>query len=197
MWDDLLAKLTAAADAAGLVDWSWSVDSTIARAHGIGRSRGGLSTKIHQLVDGNGIPLVPLITPGQAGDSPMLLPLMRQLCVARDVGRPRTRPEAVRGDKAYSSRAIRSHLRARGIKAVIPEPDDQKGHRKRRGPRGGRPIGLDAVDYRNRNVIERNHARLKQWRGLATRVDEHAVNYRAAVRLNTVIVWTGALSDTP
>ncbi|AZS40824.1 hypothetical protein CVS54_02168 [Microbacterium oxydans] len=46
-------------------------------------------------------------------------------------------------------------------------------------------------------MIERNHARLKQWRGLATRVDEHAVNYRAAVRLNTVIVWTGALSDTP
>lgn len=68
--------------------------------HGIGRSRGGLSTKIHQLVDGNGLPLVALITPGQAGDSPMFLPLMAHLRVGRDTGRPRTRPEAVRADKA-------------------------------------------------------------------------------------------------
>jgi transposase len=49
-------------------------------------------TKIHQLVDGNGLPLVTLITPGQAGDSPMFLPLMAHLRVGRDVGRPRTRP---------------------------------------------------------------------------------------------------------
>lgn len=76
----------------------------------------------------------------------MFLPLMGHLRVGRETGRPRTRPDAVRGDKAYSSRAIRSHLRGRGIKAVIPEPDDQKGHRKRRGSRGGRPVGLDAAD---------------------------------------------------
>ena len=72
--------------------------------HAVGRSRGGLSTKIHQLVDGNGLPLVALLTAGQAGDSPMFLPLMGHLRVARPVGRPRTRPDAVRGDKAYSSR---------------------------------------------------------------------------------------------
>jgi len=165
--------------------------------HGIGRSRGGLSTKIHQLVDGNGLPLVTLVTPGQAGDSPMFLPLMGHLRVGRETGRPRTRPDAVRGEKAYSSRAIRSHLRGRGIKAVIPEPDDQKGHRKRRGSRGGRPVGLDAADYRNRNVIERGYCRIKQWRGLATRYDKLAVIYRAAVVLNTVIAWTKPLSDTP
>lgn len=105
--------------------------------HGIGRSRGGLSTKIHQLVDGNGLPLATLITAGQASDSPMFLPLMAQLRVGRDTGRPRTRLDAVRGDKAYSSRAIRGHLRDRGIKAVIPEPDDQKGHRKGREERIG------------------------------------------------------------
>lgn len=85
-----------------------------------------MSTKIHQLVDGNGLPLVTLTTPGQAGDSPMFLPLLSHLRVGRDVGRSRTRPDAVRGDKAYSSRAIRAHLRSRKIKAVIPEPDDQK-----------------------------------------------------------------------
>lgn len=82
--------------------------------HGVGRSRGGLSTKIHQLVDGNGLPLVTLVISGQAGDSPMFLPLMAQLGVGRYKGRPRTRPDEVRSDKAYSSRAIRGHLRSRG-----------------------------------------------------------------------------------
>ena len=93
----------------------------------------------------------------------MLLPLQEQLRVARAVGRPRTRPESVLGDKAYSSRAIRTHLRARGIKAVIPEPADQQGHRKRRGARGGRPVGLEAATYTGRNVIECHYAHLKQW----------------------------------
>ncbi|WP_374954141.1 IS5 family transposase [Microbacterium sp. MYb43] len=166
--------------------------------HGIGRSRGGLSTKVHQLVDGNGLPLVARITPGQAGDSPMFLPLMSShLRVGREIGRPRTRPDAVRGDKAYSSRAIRSHLRDRGIKAVISEPDDQKGHRKRRGSRGGRPVALDTADYRNRDVIERRFSHLEQWRGLATRNDKHATTYRAAVILHGIIAWTRQLSDTP
>ncbi len=156
-----------------------------------------MSTKIHQLVDGNGLPLVTLISAGQAGDSPMFLPLMAQLRVGRDVGRPRTRPDAVRGDKAYSSRAIRGHLRARGIKAVIPEPDDQKGHRKRRGSRGGRPVDLDVLDYKHRNVVERRYCHIKQWRGLATRYDKHAVIYRAGVVLNAVIAWSRQLSGPP
>src|SRR6476619_3589167 len=90
--------------------------------HGLGRSRGGLTTKIHHLVDGHGLPLVIAVAPGQAHDAPALLPLLAQLRVARRVGRPRTRPDRLRGDKAYSSRAIRAHLRERGITAVIPEP---------------------------------------------------------------------------
>ena len=143
------------------------------------------------------MPLVTLLTPGQAGDSPMFLPLMQHLRVTREQGRPRTRPDRVRADKAYSSRAIRAHLRTRGITAVIPEPDDQKGHRKRRGSRGGRPVSYDVNDYRNRNVIERRYCHLKQWRGLATRYDKHATIYRAAIILNAVIAWCRHLSDTP
>jgi len=142
-------------------------------------------------------PLVTLITPGQAGDSPILLPLMAQLRVGRDAGRTRCGPDAVRGDKAYSSRAIRGHLRSRGIKAVIPEPDDQKSHRKGRGSRGGPPVALDAVDDKNRNVIERQYCHLKQWRSLATRYEKHAIIYRAAVILNAIIAWTKQLPDTP
>lgn len=81
--------------------------------HGFGRSRGGLSTKLHHLVDGHGLPLVIVVTPGQSGDSPMLIPMLEHPRIARPVGRPRTRPDRLRGDKAYSSRAIRSHLRDR------------------------------------------------------------------------------------
>lgn len=164
--------------------------------HGCGRSRGGLSTKVHQLVDGHGLPLVTLITPGQAGDSPMLLPLLAALEVARPVGRPRTRPDRLRGDKAYSSKAIRQHLRDRGIESVIPEPRDQQGHRKRRGSRGGRPVTYDRIDYRNRNVVERGFCRLKKWRALATRYDDLAIVHRSAVVLNAVIAWTHHSGDT-
>lgn len=143
------------------------------------------------------MPLVIAVTAGQAGDSPMLLPLLAELRVTRSVGRPRTRPDAVRGDKAYSSRAIRGHLRQRGITAVIPEPSDQIGHRYRRGSRGGRPPAFDAIDYRQRNVVERHFCHLKQWRGLATRYDKLATTYRAATVLNAVIAWARHLSDTP
>jgi transposase len=145
----------------------------------LGRSRGGLSTKIHAAVDGRGRPLVIPLTPGQAGDAPMMLPLLVGLPVGRPLGRPRTRPDRVLADKAYSSRAIRAHLRARGIGSVIPEPDDQKAHRKRRGSRGGRPVTYDRNGYRGRNVIERAFNGFKHWRGLATRYDKHATVYAA------------------
>ncbi len=127
----------------------------------------------------------------------MLIPLLEQLRVARPSGHPRTRPDRVRGDKAYSSRAIRQHLRDRGIQAVIPQPSDQIGHRLRRGSRGGRPVSYDRDDYRNRNVVERRLAALKQWRGIATRYDKLATVYRSAAVFTAVIAWTQHLGDTP
>ena len=158
--------------------------------HALGRSRGGVSTKIHQLVDGQGRPLVVILTPGQAGDSPMLAPLLTHLSVARlGPGRPRTRPEAVIGDKAYSSRAIRAQLRARRVTAVIPQPADQIAHRKRRGSAGGRPPTFDAETYKGRNVIERSFNDHKQWRGLATRYDKLASIYRGGVVLRAITIW--------
>ena len=158
--------------------------------HALGRSRGGVSTKIHQLVDGRGRPLVIALTPGQAGDSPMLQPLLSHLAVARvGPGRPRTRPDAVIGDKAYSSRAIRSDLRSRRIKTVIPQPSDQIRHRQRRGSAGGRPPTFDATTYKCRNVIERSFNDHKQWRGLATRYDKLARVYRGGVVLRAITIW--------
>jgi transposase len=191
------ARLAAAAAA---TQGAWS-NYTNLRAepadHAVGRSRGGLSTKIHQLVDGAGLPLVVLVTPGQAGDSPMFEPLMAQLRIARPTGRPRTRPDVLLGDKAYSSRAIREYLRGRGITAVIPEPDDQKQHRHRRGSRGGRPPGFNTARYKGRNVVERGFNNTKQWRGLATRYDRLAIVYRGAAVLRAITLWLKRLGDAP
>jgi transposase len=158
--------------------------------HAIGRSRGGLTTKTHALVDGRGLPLVIALTPGQAGDSTALRQLLAELRVPRlGPGRPRSKPQALRGDKAYSARAHRAHLRSRGIAAVIPEPSDQIGHRKNKGSRGGRPVAFDAADYKNRNVVERAFNHLKNWRGLATRYDKHALVYRGGVVLASILLW--------
>jgi len=157
-----------------------------------------LTSKIHHLVDGLGRPLVVLVSAGQANDAPVFEHLLAHLKVTRgSPGAPRTRPDRVRADKAYSSRAIRAELRRRGITAVIPEPSDQITHRKRRGSRGGRPPAFDAADYKGRNVIERGFNNTKQWRGLATRYDKLAVVYRGAAVLRAITVWAAHLSDTP
>jgi len=104
-------------------------------------------------------------------------------------GRPRTRPRRVIADKAYSSRAIRAHLRRRGIAATIPVPADQAAHRNRRGSAGGRPPVFDRNAYAQRNVVERCINRLKQWRGLATRFHKRARYYRATVQLASILLW--------
>ena len=120
----------------------------------------------------------------------MLKWLLADLAVARSgPGRPRTRPDAVLGDKAYSSRANRDLLRTRRVKAVIPQPADQIAHRRNRGSAGGRPPAFDAATYRGRNVIERSFNDHKQWRGLATRYDKLAAIYRGGVVLRAITLW--------
>jgi hypothetical protein len=122
----------------------------------LGRSRGGLTSKIHLAADIRCRPISRVTTAGHRHDSLAFEPVMAGIRIRRrGRGRPRTRPGRVLGDKAYSSRAIRSHLRRRRITAVIPEPADQAGHRRRKGSRGGRPVAYDTVDYRQRNVVER------------------------------------------
>ena len=131
-----------------------------------------------------------IVSPGQAADSPVLPMLLDQLRMPRrGPGRPRTRPTRLRADKAYSSRGHRALLRTRGITAVIPEPADQAGHRRRKGSRGGRPVSYDTADYRHRNVIERFFNRMKNWRGLATRYDKHALTYRGGLILAAILDW--------
>ncbi|MFJ2823740.1 IS5 family transposase [Streptomyces toxytricini] len=210
-WEKILASVLAVADADDDIDWTVSVDSTVVRAHqhaagarkggatrsgepadhALGRSRGGLTTKVHLAADGGARPLAFTVTAGQAGDAPAFETVMARIRVPRTgPGRPRTRPFAVLADRAYSSRAIRKHLRRPGIRAIIPQPSDQIGHRLRRGRLGGRPPGFDREAYKQRNTVERCINRLKQWRGLATRTDKLAIAYQAALHLAGILIWT-------
>ncbi|CAN3985824.1 Mobile element protein [Kitasatospora purpeofusca] len=122
--------------------------------------------------------------------------MLAKLRVRGPVGRPRTRPDAVAGDKAYSSRGNRSHPRKRNIKAVIPEKRDQAANRKKKGTRGGRPVGHDAELYKERNTVERLINRLKAWRGIATRFDKTPESYLAGLHLRASMIWIKDLTKT-
>jgi transposase len=115
---------------------------------------------------------------------------MGQLAIRRrGLGRPRTRPGAAMGDKAYSSAANRTYLRKRRIKAVIPVKEDQKNHRQRRGSTGGRPPSFDRDRYRERNTVERCYSKLKQFRAVATRYDKRKQIYQGTIDVASIRIW--------
>lgn len=132
-----------------------------------------------------------MLTPGQRHDSTQLEPVLDAIRVPRPGGRggPRKRPAHLIADKGYSYARCRRLLRRRGIAHTIPERTDQ---RDRRAHRPGRKLAFDRERYRRRNVVERCVNRLKQWRGIATRFEKRAANFRAMAVLAAIVIWLDA-----
>jgi transposase len=156
----------------------------------LGRSRGGLTTKIHLVADRRCRPIARLTSPGQHADCSKFIALMESIRIRRrGVGRPRTKPARVLADKAYSSRANRHYLRRRGIKAVIPIKKDQAAHRANRGSKGGRPPVFDRQAYKERNTVERCVNKLRQFRAVATRYDKREAIYQGTIDVASIRIW--------
>lgn len=137
-----------------------------------------------------------MVTPGQRHDSTQLEAVLDAIRVPRPGGRgrPRKRPDHLLADKGYSYPRCRALLRRRGIPHTIPERSDQ---RERRARRPGRPLAFDRERYRRRNIVERCFNRLKQWRGVATRFEKRADNYRAMLTIASLMLWLADSPDTP
>src|SRR4249919_4246942 len=132
----------------------------------IGRSRGGLTTKIHALVDALGNPVNLMLTPGQDHDLACAQPLLEN-----------ADPGALLGDKAYDADAFIGMLDQRAITPVIPPRANRKENRD-----------CDFALYCERNLIERFFNKIKHYRAIATRYDKLAQNFLAAVQLVAAII---------
>jgi len=129
-----------------------------------------LTTKIHACVEGLGQLVACLLTGGQVHDVTQASALLTNIV-----------PEAVLADKAYDTDALLMHIVAIGAKAVIPPKANRKVQRH-----------FDRHQYRNRNLIERFFAQIKQFRRVATRYDKRADNYLAGVKLASARIWMRA-----
>jgi transposase len=137
----------------------------------MGRSRGGLTTKIHALVDANGLPIALKLTPGQAHDGRSAADMLE------GIGEDQT----LLADRAYDSDALRQGLAARGAWANVKPMPNRKN-----------VPAFSPFLYRYRNLVERFFNKLKHFRAVATRFEKHAENYLALIKLAAIRIWLRA-----
>jgi transposase len=163
------------------------LDTTIVRVHqhgacakrtantNVGRSRGGLTTKTHAVVDANGLPICLALSAGQDHDSRLATRLLTRL----------SHDSVLLADRAYDSDAIREFVRQRGAWANIPPKRNRR-----------EAICFSPYLYRARNHVERFFNRIKHCRRIATRYDKLAANYLAFVKLAAIRLWLGVYEST-
>ena len=134
----------------------------------MGRSRGGLTTKVHALTDARGLPIKLALTPGQAHDAKGAALLLTDL----------PHGAIVLGDKAYDADWIRETIEAQGAAPNIPDKINRK-HRH----------CFSKTLYKERNHVERFFNRIKHFRRVATRFEKHAANYLAMIKLAAIRIW--------
>ncbi len=133
----------------------------------MGRSRGGLTTKIHTLADAQGRPLRFILTAGQTHDVTTVPDLLQD-----------SDADGVIADRAYDTNAVRSLIAERGAEAVVPSKRTRIC-----------AIPLDATAYKLRNRIERFFNKLKHFRRIATRYDRRALYFLSAIYLASAMIW--------
>ena len=179
VWESIMRTLTAAPNATVQM-----IDTSMVRVHqhaaciadsgnqAVGRSRGGLTSKLHAVVDGRGLPIRLGITAGQAHDNRLCSTLLSGLT-------PRT---MVLADRGYDAGWIRELVNEQGAWANIPPKRNRR-----------QPICFSPHLYRARNLIERFFNKIKHCRRIATRYDKLAANYLAFVQLASIRIWLRAL----
>jgi len=146
-----------------------------AETQSVGRSRGGLTSKLHVVVDAKGLPVRLGLTPGEAHDNRLCSSLLSGLM-------PQT---MVLADRDYDADWIRTLINEQGAWANIPPKRNRKA-----------PICFSPHLYRARNLVERFFNKIKHCRRIATRYDKLAANYLAFVQLASIRLWLRAYEFT-
>src|SRR5262249_39401572 len=142
----------------------------------MGRSRGGLTSKIHAVVDAKGLPVRLGLSSGEAHDNRLVLPL---LCGLKSGA-------MLLADRGYDADWIRAFVNQRGARANIPPKRNRKD-----------AIYFNPYHYRARNLVERFFNKIKQYRRVATRYDKLAANYLAFIQLASIRLWLRVNESTP
>jgi transposase len=183
VWGQIMDALTAAHDAAVQM-----IDTSVVRVHQhgacvadnkqqhMGRSRGGLTSKIHAVADANGLPVQLGLIPGETHDN--------QLCTELLMGLQAK--SMLLADRGYEADWIRALVNQQGAWANIPPKRNRKD-----------PICFSPYLYRARNLVERFFNEIKQCRRVATRYDKLAANYLAFIKLASIRIWLRANESTP
>ncbi len=207
VWEKIIEALQADLNEEDRIDLDFAaMDGTIVRAHkcaagapkedeedteqsqqrqGLGYSRGGLSTKIHVVCDGRGVPMGSVLTGGQRHETTRAKSLLETIRLEGAAGEDSPRFAAISGDKGYDAGHVRQSIEEYGAKSVIP----------RRGAKVSEQKGdFDRAAYKKRNVVERLIGRIKEHRAVATRYEKLVRCYHAFVRLAFILILLKAVS---